>query len=129
MKINLCKFAGTTNPIAMNRRLFLITSYIIGVATCGWAQAWQKMSPFVRQAALESQTPTALCSPSTRQKAMSQGVLTAFVRTDGDGQQTLARYGCRQLASFGNVSSYGAAANNSASAAVGVRRAFLIKKS
>lgn len=88
----------------MNRRLFLITSYMIGVATCGWAQAWQKMSPFVRQAALESQTPTALRSPATRHKAKGQGVLTAFVRTDGDGQQTLARYGCRQLASFGNVS-------------------------
>ncbi|MGI6222560.1 MAG: S8 family peptidase [Prevotella sp.] len=88
----------------MNLRFFLLILFIISSSTSGWSQVWQKMSPFVRQAALEAKTPVILRSPAVRQKAMRQGVLTAFVKMSGDREQTLVRYGCQELGRFGSVS-------------------------
>lgn len=65
--------------------------------------AWQKMSPLVRQAALEAVQPVALRSPSTRERALPRAVITAFVRVGGDGQAVLRAHGCRELLRRGDL--------------------------
>ncbi len=88
----------------MNRRLLLLFTSIIFLTLKGNAQAWQKMSPLVRQAAMEMKTPVVLHSPALRQRAMRHGVITAIVSTDKEPTSLFEKYGCRQLASFGNLS-------------------------
>ena len=53
----------------MIQRLLLVISILLHSLN-GNAQAWQKMSPLVRQAAMEVKAPIVLRSPALRQRAL-----------------------------------------------------------
>lgn len=77
---------------------FLATTFILCQAQ---RPALYKMSPFVRQAAMERQWPTMLRSQGVRQRAFRDGSLTALVRADSE--EVLRRYGCTPLSSYGDL--------------------------
>ena len=88
----------------MNKRLLLLSISLFFIALKGNAQAWQKMSPLVRQAAMEMKMPVVFHSPALRQRAARQGVITAIVSTEEEPAVIFEKYGCQQLAGFGNIS-------------------------
>ena len=85
----------------MIQRLLLVISILLHSLN-GNAQAWQKMSPLVRQAAMEVKAPIVLRSPALRQRALRQGVITTIVKTQKESAAVFEKYGCQQLANFGS---------------------------
>lgn len=85
----------------MIQRLLLVISILLHSLN-GNAQAWQKMSPLVRQAAMEVKAPIVLRSPALRQRALRQGVITTIVKTQKESAAIFEKYGCQQLANFGS---------------------------
>lgn len=63
--------------------------------------AYHKMSPFVREAAL--QAPAMAARAKSLRPLGKMSTLTAFVRVDGSGDDVLSDHGCDVLARFGDI--------------------------
>ena len=85
----------------MIQRLLLVISILLHSLN-GNAQAWQKMSPLVRQAAMEVKAPIVLRAPALGQRAVRQAVITTNLTTHNEAAPVFEKYGCQQLANFGS---------------------------
>ena len=78
----------------------IILAIIVAFLTLGVRAQYadySKMSSMVRRLTMENR------SSMRRSPAMDNRQLCAFVRVEGDGEQVLNGYGCRTLASFGDI--------------------------
>ncbi len=100
----ICAMRTFANRTARTARVAaLLLTLLTVLPSAAQRPMWQKMSPFVRQAALEATQPVILRSAPTRSQALPHAAITAFVRIGGDGTTLLRRYGCRELMRRGDL--------------------------
>lgn len=81
-----------------NRTIAAIAAALLALPMAADEADYSKMSSFVRSIARHATAPRRLSGDAGAERMMS-----AFIRIEGNADSTLAAYGCRSLASFGNI--------------------------
>ncbi|WP_455536607.1 S8 family peptidase [Prevotella koreensis] len=88
----------------MKRTLLSICLAVVTIIAFAQSSALDKMSPMVRMAAIQQGKVSPMFSDKAGVVgARSNSGICAFVRIKGDADALMSRYGCRRLASFGDI--------------------------
>ena len=83
----------------MNRLIVFLLFIFTSLGIIAQRPRYEKMSPFVREA-----MASALATKQLTRSQSDDRLLTAFVRIDGNAAEVLRQYGCKELASVGDIS-------------------------
>ena len=83
----------------MNRLIVFLLFIFTSLGIIAQRPRYEKMSPFVREA-----MASALATKQFTRSQSDDRLLTAFVRIDGNAAEVLRQYGCKELASVGDIS-------------------------